>query len=430
MGLWHLGTVTASSLASIGFNVIGYDPNKRLIELLNDGKSPVFEKNLDDSLQRGIKDKKLIFTSDLKKAISEVNYLWITYDTPVDDLDEADHEYVKDKIKECFKYIKDRMMIIISSQLPVGSTSELENFAYQNYPNKEIHFSYIPENLRLGNALEIFQNPDRLIVGCNNNVNKEMLSKILLRITEKIEWMSFESAEMTKHAINSFLATSITFANEIASICEIVGADAKEVERGLKSESRIGKKAYLAPGGPFSGGTLARDVNFLTKLSSNKNIQTPILSSISLSNNLHKNWTKRKLIKIFSDLKNVKISIWGLTYKSGTDTLRRSLFVELCDWLISQGAEVNIYDPIVSKLPDNLKNRVKKIDIPKKSIHKIDALIIGTSNQQFIYDFESLLANIESKLIIVDANRLLYPIVKDMDFQYISVGTSNIKKYE
>ena len=430
MGLWHLGTVTASSLASIGFNVTGYDSDKKIIDALNKGKSPVFEKNLDDTVKQGIKDKRLIFTSDLKKATSDIDYLWITYDTPVDESDEADHEYVKNKIKDCFPYIEDSLIVIISSQLPVGSTCELETFARQNYPDKEIHFSYIPENLRLGNALEIFLNPDRLIVGCNNSALEEKLGKMLIRITDNIEWMSFESAEMTKHAINSFLATSITFANEIASICEIVGADAKEVERGLKTESRIGKKAYLSPGGPFSGGTLARDVNFLTKLSNGQNLLTPVLSSIALSNNQHKNWTKRQLIKIFSNLENIKISIWGLTYKSGTDTLRRSLFLELCDWLINEGAKINIYDPMVSKLPDNIKNRVNKIDVPANSIQKIDALIIGTSNQQFIEDFKNASSDIDSKLIIVDANRLLYPILKDMELQYISVGSSNIKNYE
>tara|TARA_B110000858_G_scaffold73258_1_gene85179 strand:- start:2293 stop:3585 length:1293 start_codon:yes stop_codon:yes gene_type:complete len=430
MGLWHLGSVTASSLASIGFNVIGYDADERLIDSLNEGKSPVFEKSLDDTIKQGIKDKRLIFTSDLKKATSNIDYLWITYDTPVDESDEADHEYVKNKIKDCFQYIKDGLIIVISSQLPVGSTGELKTFARENYLDKEIHFSYIPENLRLGNALENFLNPDRLVVGCNNSALKEKLNKMLIRITENIEWMSIESAEMTKHAINSFLATSITFANEIASICEIVGADAKEVERGLKTESRIGKKAYLSPGGPFSGGTLARDVNFLTKISNSENLLTPTLSSIALSNNQHKNWTKIQLVKIFSSLKNVKISIWGLIYKSGTDTLRRSLFVELCDWLISEGAEVNIYDPMVSELPDNLKDRVNKINIPANSIHKIDVLIIGTSNQQFIEDFKNSSSNIDSKLIIVDANRLLYPILKDMELQYISVGLNSIKNYE
>ena len=164
--------------------------------------------------------------------------------------------------------------------------------------------------------------------------------------------------------------------------------------------------------------------------SNSENLLTPTLSSIALSNNQHKNWTKIQLVKIFSSLKNVKISIWGLIYKSGTDTLRRSLFVELCDWLISEGAEVNIYDPMVSELPDNLKDRVNKINIPANSIHKIDVLIIGTSNQQFIEDFKNSSSNIDSKLIIVDANRLLYPILKDMELQYISVGLNSIKNYE
>jgi UDPglucose 6-dehydrogenase len=235
--------------------------------------------------------------------------------------------------------------------------------------------------------------------------------------------MSVESAEMTKHAINTFLATSVTFANEIAAICELVGADAKEVERGLKTEARIGPKAYVSPGGPFAGGTLARDITFLDKVSKSHELLTPLLSAVRPSNDEHKNWVRRRLLKQFGTILSVNVAIWGLTYKPGTDTLRRSLSVELCDWLLVQGARVWVYDPAVTKLPERWDGRVTYCATAMSALEHAQALVIGTELPEFKTLASELATNAHPGLVVVDANRHLQMKPLHFGFKYISVGT-------
>ena len=261
------------------------------------------------------------------------------------------------------------------------------------------------------------------MVGVRSPQDRNTLNQLISTITKNIEWMTVESAEMTKHAINAFLATSVTFANEIAAICELVGADAKEVERGLKSEKRIGPRAYLAPGGPFAGGTLARDIIYLGIESSARNLSTPLLSSIKRSNDEHKNWVRRKLLEHFSRLKGVSIAVWGLTYKVGTDTLRRSLSVELCDWLLEQGAELHVYDPRVLDLPLRWANIVTQHSNPLDAIKNTKVLVVGTEWPEFVQFGSMIEASQTSSFVVIDANRHLKLINISPKLKYIVVGT-------
>ncbi|MEK6884572.1 MAG: nucleotide sugar dehydrogenase, partial [Nanoarchaeota archaeon] len=312
-------------------------------------------------------------------------------------------------------------VVIVSSQMPVNSIKSLEAHFNSICPEKNINFACSPENLRLGNAINVFLNPDRIIVGVRSDKTKLVIKQLLNPITDKIEWMSVESAEMTKHAINSFLATSVVFANEIASICEMTGADAKEVERGLKSEQRIGYKAYLSPGVAFSGGTLARDIEFLKEISKKHQLSIPLLESIKTSNDNHKSWAKRKIQKIFPNLKGINITVWGITYKSDTDTLRRSLTVELCNWLISQGASIKIYDPIVKEFPAEWFGVASIFDNLSESLEDSQLLLIGTKCNQYEDYFKNY--EMKKKLILLDPNRFLSFLEKSEKITYISVGT-------
>jgi UDPglucose 6-dehydrogenase len=307
--------------------------------------------------------------------------------------------------------------------MPVGSIRALEVFACENLPGKRLSFACSPENLRLGKALDVFLKPDRIVVGVRNIEARQALEALLVPITDRVEWMSVESAEMTKHAINAFLATSVTFANEIASICELVGADAKEVERGLKTEMRIGPKAYLSPGGPFAGGTLARDIEFLGVESRAKQLVTPLLSSVRASNDEHKNWVRRKLLERFPKLQGATVAIWGLTYKPGTDTLRRSLAVELCDWLIEQGATVHVHDPVVRQLPERWSGHVVNDAQPLDAVVGADALVVGTEWPEFRQTASGLLSAAGPNLVVIDANRHLQAAVSPLGLKYIAVGT-------
>ncbi len=274
----------------------------------------------------------------------------------------------------------------------------------------------------MGKAIDVFLNPDRIVAGVRSEKTRKKLEKLFTPITNMIEWMSVESAEVTKHAINAFLATSVTFANELASICELYGADAKEVERGLKTEMRIGPRAYLSPGGPFAGGTLARDIEFLSKAAQTKSLSVPLLRAVKVSNDEHKKWVQRKLNEKFSNLKDVPVAVWGLTYKPETSTLRRSLAVELCDWLIEKGANLHVYDPVVQELPERWSVRVIHHKNALDAVRNAKVLVVGTEWVEFKVLASKLVDVAGKETFVIDANRHLQDVVVSLGLEYSAVG--------
>ena len=425
-GLWHLGSVTAACLASIGHDVAGLDFDKDTVQGLQLNKPPISEPGLAELIQKGQEAGRLSFFTSLVEALDGVELLWVAYDTPVNDNDEADVDFVVAQLARALPHLAAGATVLISSQMPVGSTSRLEGIAQNLCPTKSIGFAYSPENLRLGKALDVFLKPDRIIVGVRSFQDKERIDRLLRPITDRIEWMSVESAEMTKHAINAFLATSVVFANEIASICELVGADAKEVEKGLKSERRIGPKAYLSPGGAFAGGTLARDVEFLQEISAAEGLAIPLLGAIRLSNDEHKNWVRRKLNAFFPRLNGVSIAVWGLTYKPGTDTLRRSLAVELCNWLLDQGAVLKVHDPAVKELPESWNDCVQRVAEPLEALAGTRALVVATEWPEYKQISPEQVSGLSPELVILDANRFVSHFMGIATVRYVAVGTPTV----
>jgi UDPglucose 6-dehydrogenase len=234
--------------------------------------------------------------------------------------------------------------------------------------------------------------------------------------------MSVESAEMSKHALNAFLAMSVSFANEIAAICEQVGADAKEVERALKSEQRIGPGAYLAAGAAFAGGTLARDVQYLRELAREHDQPCNLVAAIKDSNDAHKNWTRRKLMRRFGELRGKRLAVLGLTYKPGTDTLRRSLAVELCQYLVAQGAEVVAHDPRVRTLPSEFGRDVRVEASPLAAMDGANAVIVGTSWPEFREITAAEVRRSMAHPVIIDPNGFLAKVLHCEGIEYHAVG--------
>lgn len=420
-GLWHLGTVTAACLASVGHRVVGLDFDRATIEKLSSGTPPLFEPGLEELVKRGLASGQLGFSSDASAA-KGVEVLWVAYDTPVDEDDNADVESVVANVEKSLPHLDSDAIVLISSQMPVGSIRRLEEIARRQAPEKRIEFACSPENLRLGKALEVFLKPDRIVVGARSDAGRQRLERLLRPITDRIEWMSVESAEMTKHAINAFLATSVTFSNEIAALCESIGADAKEVERGLKSESRIGPKAYLSPGGAFAGGTLARDVSFLNGIAADARLATPLLSSVRPSNDAHKQWAARKLQSFFPDLSRARVAVWGLTYKPGTDTLRRSTSVELCNWLLQRGVKVMVHDPAVKTLPPEWTGKVDRADDATGALKDAQALVMSTEWPEYRQVAPRQIAEIAPGILVLDANRFLSHLAGEAKLKYVAVG--------
>lgn len=423
-GLWHLGTVTAAGLASKGFQVIGWDPDPVVVEKLNQGQAPLFEPGLDVLLAKGLDQKRLRFSTSIPEAVGDADNLWIAFDTPVDTEDRADIEWVKTQARSLFPSLKSGAGVIISSQLPVGACRDLEKALDTRGMGKN-PLCYSPENLRLGQAVKIFQEPDRLVAGIRRPEDRALFEPLFKAITARIEWMGTESAEMTKHAINSFLAVSVVFANELARLCESAGADAREVERGLRSESRIGPKAYLKPGAAFAGGTLARDVRFLTALSTEYGHTSLLLNSILESNQRHQNWAREKLEGCLNPLKGRRVAILGLTYKEGTDTLRRSWAVELALWLHQQGVDVSAYDWQLHQLPSELASVLTLQGDREAALSGSDALVIGTDHPGLKQIQATEMQLLKNPLIIDPNGALNGPLISSLTpLQYCSVAYS------
>lgn len=424
-GLWHQGSVVAASLAYLNHTVAGLDFDKENIRRLSCGKAPVFEPDLDSLILKKIKDNKIQFTSNINAALKGSKIVWVTYDTSLKKNGSADTNFVLNKIKKIIPSVLQNSTIIISSQLPVGSTKHLEEWTKKFFFKKKIIFAYSPENLILGKSIISFLQPDRIIVGVRSSSSKIILHKLLSFATKEIIFMSTESAEMVKHSINSFFATSVAFANEIASICEVVGADVKQVENGLKSDIRIGPKAYLSPGTAFAGGTLERDLNFLNIIGKKNNIQLSLLRSIKKSNDHHKLWIKKQIIKNFTSLKNLNIGIWGLTYKRNTNTLRNSLAIDLCYWLSKKKVNLYLHDPIVNEMPVELakSKKINKFKNCFKMLKKLDILIIATEYDEYAKANKKINNFCKKDLIIIDPNRILINSKFNSKIKYIAVGS-------
>lgn len=422
VGLWHLGCVTAACLAEAGFEVVAFDGNPANIAKLQHGKAPLFEPGLDDLIQAGLTAKRLHFTQ-IPSDLAAASIVWITLDTPVDDDDIADVNFVINAIETVLENVAPHTLILISSQLPVGTMASLQQAAQSRWPEKDLSFACSPENLRLGKALDIFKHPDRIIMGVEQEADKLRLTTLLSPFTQKIVWMKIASAEMTKHALNAFLATSVVFINEIASLCELVGADAREVEQGLKSEERIGKKAYLRPGPPIAGGTLARDVNYLTQIARKHATAVPLVEALMQSNAQHKRWSYQRLLSLFTSLQGKTITMLGLTYKPGTDTLRRSAALEMCQWLVEGGATVVAFDPVIQTLPTSLQWLELKPTL-EAALYNADAVVVGTEWPEFRSLTADLLHDNTKQPVVLDASGFLANhLGQDKRIHYLSVGS-------
>ena len=415
LGLWHLGSVTAACCAK-HFNVVGLDFDEAVIANLQQGKAPIFEPGLNELIEACLQKGSLHFTTDAKTACANADVLWVCYDTPVNDEDESDVAFVLDRMRRALPDLPAGALVLISSQLPVGTSALLE----KEFP--QLHFACSPENLRLGKAIDAFEKADRAVVGIRTDAKRVLLEQLFKPFAAQVLFMRTESAEMVKHALNSFLAVSITFINEVARLCEHVGADAKEVAAGLKSEPRIGSRAYLGPGGPFAGGTLARDVVTLTKLGAQNHEALSLIPAIKQSNDQHRSWALRQLQSRLGNLGGQTIAVLGLVYTPNTDTLRRSSAVELCRQLLAVGTHVQAFDPAIKATAPELAGVNLSADIGA-ALTGADGAVVCTEWPQFRDANWAQITPSMRRALLIDANRFLEkPLQGVAGVELISVG--------
>lgn len=421
LGLWHLGCVTAACCAR-HFRVVGLDFDAGTVGKLSQGQVPIFEPGLNELTAQGLAAGQLTFSTDPAAACADADVLWVCYDTPVDDQDQSDIEAVLKPLRRALPHLPAGAIVLISSQLPVGTCRRLE----AEFP--QTIFACSPENLRLGRAIDAFEKAERAVVGTRGDRPRARLEQLFQPFTSQVLFMRTESAEMVKHALNSFLALSITFINEIACVGEPMGVDAREVAAGLKSDVRIGPKAYLGPGGPFAGGTLARDVVTLTRLATEQQQTISLIPAIKQSNDQHRGWMFRRLKSRLGELRGRTIAVLGLTYKPGTDTLRRSVAIELCRELIAAGAVVHACDPVVRSLPADLVGAtgVTLVGSLGEAVAGADAAVVCTEWPEFRRAPLATAVAAMRQPLFIDANGFLEKELKGIPaVEHLSVGRSS-----
>lgn len=420
LGLWHLGEVYSSCLADIGHRVVGINDDQNLIDNFRKFIPPLPEPELENLLQKNQASGQLWFSSDFSE-IKNCNVLWITFDTPVDENDEVDLSPIYDALGKSIPHLQNGVLVAITSQIPAGEGKKIQSFVKEKNPNLDFDYVYTPENLRLGEAIKCFMEPGRIVIGADTEEAKGKVTEIFSPLKAELLFMSVVSAEMAKHAINSFLATSISFINDIADACEVSGADILDVQKALRSEPRIGQRAFLDAGLGFSGGTLGRDLKALMK-----STPLPVIESVYNKNLTRNRKVVSRLESELGGLKDKTITLFGLTYKPGTRTLRRSRALEISKSLKAKGVIVNLHDP------EALKEEVAQADPsdffvdPYEAAKGAVAIVFITPWPNFKnLDFQKIMQVSKPNAIIFDTSNLLYDKekeIKNAGFKYIGIG--------
>ena len=425
IGIWHLGSVYSACLADLGYQVVGVDRDTSKVDNLNHGDPPIFEPGLKELIVKNLTSGRLSYTTDLSRALKGSKYILVTFDTPIDDNDEVDLSPVFNTTTEVARNLENESIIIVSSQVPVGTCDQIRALIKQANPALVFDIAYSPENLRLGQAINYFKKPDRIVIGADSSTTLDRIEAFFSVISAPRLRMNLKSAEMTKHAINVFLATSISFANEIANLCDELGADAMKVAEALKSESRIGGGLPLLPGLSFAGGTLARDLIILKNLGKISGYKTPLIDGVLTVNQRQNGLVLRKLQKVYGSVENLTVGILGLTYKPGTSTLRRSAAIEIITELSANGAKVRACDPKADMAEVRRHQGFELCPDPYSLAKGADALVIVTDWPEFRnLDFD-LIKSLMKRPVLIDAKNMLYDMeLTGKGFIYSGVGVS------
>lgn len=382
VGLWHLGETYAICLAELGHDVVGIDGDARVVADLSRGILPLAEPGMPEMLEKNMRTGRLRFSADFGAA-ADCDIVWITYDTPVDDEDRVDTRPIYAAVEKILPHLRDGILVIISSQVPVGTTDEIKKLMHRTRPSLVFSIAHVPENLQLGRAIKSFFEPGSIVIGADDKKTFEIIEEIFEPISAKFLRMSGASAEMVKHARNAFLATSLAFIYDIADLCEKAGADVTDVSMALRADPRIGQGAYLDASIGFSGGTLGRDLQVLMKKARETGVDLPMIASAAGKNAFRRQMAIRVLRESMGDLAGKTIGILGVAYKPGTSTLRRSLALEIAKILQDAGAMVRAADPEAKK-EEVEKSGVAFFRDPYQMAEGCHALILITAWPEFL----------------------------------------------
>jgi UDPglucose 6-dehydrogenase len=412
----------------MGYSVIGVDEDTTRIAKLKVGTAPLFEPGLDALLQQGLASGRLRFTTNYADGLRGASCVWLTYDTPVNDRDEVDLTRITAAAQKIAQYLQDDAVVIVHSQVPVGTCEQLESTIRAGAPTRPFGIACVPENLRLGRALECFRKPAMIVIGSNEEATIDRVEALCSLLPCPKVRMNLRSAEMTKHAINSYLATCVSYINELANLCDAVGANASIVSMALRMDERVSPRAPLLPGGlGFAGATLARDLRALQALGKRVGHPTHLFDAVLEVNEEQKQIVYRRLNALFGSLERLTVGILGLTYKTGTSTLRRSAAIEIARGLKNAGATVKGYDPKAAIEELCGEDAVQFCSSAEEVAANSNALVIVTEWPEFKdLDFAALGARMKDR-VLIDTKNLLEPDrLRSLGYTYSDIGRGTL----
>ena len=431
VGTGYVGLVTGTCFAESGIDVTCVDNDSEKIKALQEGSVPIYEPGLEDMIRRNVAKKRLSFTSKLKDALSGSEVVFIAVGTPPGEDGSADLSHVLSVAGEIGSLITGYIVVVTKSTVPAGTSVKIRKVIKEQLAKRKLRTSFDvasnPEFLKEGAAVEDFLRPERIVIGIDNEKTGEIMKRLYMPFVlnnHPIIFMDILSAEITKYAANAMLATRISFINEIANLCDILGADINQVRKGIGADSRIGSK-FLYPGSGYGGSCFPKDDKAIIRTAHENGYELKVIKAVEQANQYQKNVIFNKIHKYFDGrLEKKMIGIWGLSFKPKTDDIRESSSVYLIEKLLAGGASVKAYDPAaMSEAKKKLGRKISYAPGPYEALKGADAMVLMTEWSEFhLPDFRKMAAVMRGKAVFDGRNIYDPEMIKKMGFKYFGIG--------
>lgn len=437
-GSGYVGLVTGACFSEVGIDVECVDINQNKIDNLNNGIIPIFEPGLEEMILRNMKKGRLSFTTKIKNAIRNADVLFIAVGTPPDEDGSADLKYVLSVASDCGRNMNDYLLIVTKSTVPVGTAEKVRHAVQEELNKRHINIEFDvasnPEFLKEGAAIDDFLKPDRIVVGLDSERAKDIMSNLYKPFTmngHPVIFMDIASAEMTKYAANAMLAAKISFMNDVANLCEIVGADINLVRKGIGSDSRIGHK-FIYPGIGYGGSCFPKDVQALIKTASEYGYELRVLKSVEAVNKDQKLVLFNKVMNYFDeDIHDKTVAVWGLSFKPQTDDMREAPSLVIIDKLLEAGTTVKVYDPVaMNEAKHHFGEKIIYCEDQYEALIEADCLIILTEWPEFKFPNFKIVKKLLNHPVVFDGRNIYdKDQMQSNGFYYSCIGVKiNTKK--
>ena len=431
VGTGYVGLVSGTCFAEMGVNVTCIDVNEEKIQALLNGNIPIYEPGLDEMVLRNNKEGRLHFTTDITTCLNDVDIVFSAVGTPPDEDGSADLKYVLEVARTVGRNMNKYLVLVTKSTVPVGTAKKIKQAIQDELDKRGVSIPFDvasnPEFLKEGAAIKDFMSPDRVVIGVESEKAKEMMTRLyrpMMLNNFRVIFTDIPSAEMIKYAANSMLATRISFMNDIANLCELVGADVNMVRKGIGADIRIGNK-FLYPGCGYGGSCFPKDVKALIKTAEKNGYDMRVLKAVEEVNETQKSILYKKLLEYYqNDLKGKKVAIWGLAFKPETDDMREATALVMIQKLTEAGCKVKVYDPIaINECKRRIGNTVEYATDMYDAVLNADALLLLTEWKQFRMPSWGVVKKTMNQAVLIDGRNIYdEQEMKEIGFDYMCIG--------